>query len=774
MNFLNQLFSEELIYALGWTVVHSLWQAIAVAALMTILMIGLRDKSAKLRYAIANFSLLAVLLLSATTFLQLYHIGTTNQSEVITLIISGQTEIISLNTNTTSSALTGLGHFFDTNMPFIVLAWFMGIIFFTIRLMGGFVFIQYLRSTYISLPETWQDKMYNLMDAIPMYRAVELAESALVRVPMVVGHIKPLILLPLGTINQLEIEEVEAIIAHELAHIVRNDYFFNILQSIVEILFYYNPSVWWISANIRTERENCCDDMAIKLCGNSLAYAKALVKIQEIQHYNPRLAMTFAGNKNQLLNRVKRILNQQQNKSMTMEKLLATCLLLLTAGIFTINANTNMEGVPLEIKELTPRTIEELPSPEFEELIEKRGEKKLKPTKIITLSNPSFKESNFNQPTVIVLDTLPKNNSSSHSRQRIKRKTDNENVDISIVNGEIKKLIIDGERIAKEDYPKYQQYVDDLANDIPEPPTPPSSINIPVPPVPPAPPAPPVRTIRKSKSSTSTSISIDSDEGVTSAMINGYELKREKGPDGKMRTYWDGKEIENNTITKWEDGKLITKQIGDARILSLEDANIYIKTDENGNTQAYSFDLDLDLENASDEEILAKIEAIHEDRATEMEIRKMEMKQREKEMLKRAEEMKIRAEEMKEREKEMLERAKEMKIRAEERAIGFEDEVQSIFTIEGDWKKRLEVQTEDASKKMGEILYEEGLIEDPNDYSFTLKRKKITVNGKTITGAQVEKIRDLMTRRMDMTVSKNSTMKIHRGNNRSRTSIKQH
>jgi len=112
---------------------------------------------------------------------------------------------------------------------------------------------------------------------------------------MTIGALKPIILFPIGAVTYLSVEQMEAILAHELAHIRRNDYFFNILHSLVEIIFYFHPAVWWLSNTIRNERENCCDDIAVSVSGNSLSYAKALVNLQELHAHSPTLAMGFAG-----------------------------------------------------------------------------------------------------------------------------------------------------------------------------------------------------------------------------------------------------------------------------------------------------------------------------------------------------------------------------------------------------------------------------------------------------------------------------------------------
>ena len=124
--------------------------------------------------------------------------------------------------------------------------------------------------------------------------------------------------------------EVEAILAHELAHIARRDYLINLIQSFIEILFFFHPIVWWISMQIRVEREHCCDDLALQKGTDRLVYAKALLRLKELQTHAPQLALSFGGNQKYLLNRIQRILNQSQHKSTIMEKFVVTCLLLIS------------------------------------------------------------------------------------------------------------------------------------------------------------------------------------------------------------------------------------------------------------------------------------------------------------------------------------------------------------------------------------------------------------------------------------------------------------
>jgi len=139
---------------------------------------------------------------------------------------------------------------------------------------------------------------------------VELAGSAVAGVPAVIGWLRPVILVPAGALLHLSPEELEAVIAHELAHVRRRDYLVNLLQSAIEILMFYHPAVWWIGRRIRAEREHCCDDMAVAACGNRLVYARALAALEELRAGQTRFAMAATGGP--LLGRIRRLLGQNE------------------------------------------------------------------------------------------------------------------------------------------------------------------------------------------------------------------------------------------------------------------------------------------------------------------------------------------------------------------------------------------------------------------------------------------------------------------------------
>lgn len=415
MDVLLNFISEDLIYALGWTVMHSLWQGFLIAIIMAFAFQISRKKSAKVRYEIATLSLFMVLVSAVCTFI--WYFGTAGEviEQQVTLVGQSITVDQVAGSSTIQNFTQSCIAYFNDHLPIIVLLWMIGASFFIIRLFGGLIYIQRLKNHRLTLlPEYWQTKVQVLISKIPTKKVVQIFESASVKVPMVIGYFKPYILLPIGAINQLDENEVEAIIAHELAHVFRNDFLLNILLSFIEVFFYYHPAVWWISGNIRLERENCCDDIAISVCGNSLTYAKALVRLQELNAYTPTFAMPFSGQKNQLLNRIRRILNQPQSRSNIMERLAATCFLLLAIIFISAspnNLNTQKENIFEIERDRGFETVETF------------------------LDFESYK----------TIDTIPK------EKKILKGKE----LELIRKNGEISEVILDGRRIPKEEYETY-------------------------------------------------------------------------------------------------------------------------------------------------------------------------------------------------------------------------------------------------------------------------------------------------------------------------------
>ena len=154
--------------------------------------------------------------------------------------------------------------------------------------------------------------MQSLAHRFGIDRPVRVFESTLVRVPTVVGCLRPVILLPASVITGLAPAYLDAVLAHELAHVRRHDYLVNVLQSLVETLLFYHPAVWWCSRQIRIEREHCCDDMVVEAGGNRVAYAAALAQLEELRGLQPMLSLNASGGR--LVDRIRRLLGESPMK----------------------------------------------------------------------------------------------------------------------------------------------------------------------------------------------------------------------------------------------------------------------------------------------------------------------------------------------------------------------------------------------------------------------------------------------------------------------------
>jgi len=420
--------TEPLITALGWTVLHSLWQAAGIALLLLPAQWILRARSAQWRYLLALSALATVCALSVITFAQVYTPAAPVSAGGPSVAVA---PLILLESAAPASVhwLDRLESFFHQQLPLLVTLWLVGLLFFGFRLLGSLVYLQYLRRSQVRpLPDHWQERLREMAGRMGIAREVQWMESARVQSPMLIGWLRPLIFFPLGAVNQLDPEEVEAILAHELAHIRRHDFLINLLQSVVETLYYFNPAVWWISELIRTEREHVCDDLAVAHSRGALQYAKALLSLQQWQQPAPAMAMGLFGHGPALLQRIRRILKQPQSRRHLRERLTAT-LLLLAAGLWI---GMSQHGWP------EPYAPGNLPG---------------KTTDWIAAAPAG--------------DTLP----DETARYRFNR--DGQEIKASLENGRIRELIVDGEKVPAEEYDRWEDRLSGWIEAVPQPQRPP-------------------------------------------------------------------------------------------------------------------------------------------------------------------------------------------------------------------------------------------------------------------------------------------------------------
>jgi beta-lactamase regulating signal transducer with metallopeptidase domain len=222
--------------------------------------------------------------------------------------------------------------------PAIVGLWMAGAGVFSLRLLGGWVQARrWVWRDTRPLDGPWIDRIDRIKQRLGLRRVVVLLESARIEVPMVVGWLRPAILVPVAALSGLTTPELEAILAHELAHIRRHDYLVNVLQCVVETLVFYHPATWWISRVIRREREHCCDDIAVSACPDRLTYARALATMEGLRA--PAFSLSPAANGGILLARVRRILNPQEESMRPVPILVRLAVVLAVAPIWFARAD---------------------------------------------------------------------------------------------------------------------------------------------------------------------------------------------------------------------------------------------------------------------------------------------------------------------------------------------------------------------------------------------------------------------------------------------------
>ena len=324
------------VHALCVTLFHSLWMGLILGLLTSLVILGTRKSSASVRYNLLTVLLGLFVVGMGFIFYQALVLpgaapGSITYAKQGINVTSGNPAAVILVNTSIIGQLNILMNSWAAYGAQIVLIWFIVICAKCTQLMLGLKRVHYLQNNSVfDAGIYWEDRIKALAERLGVSHGVKLLQSALIKVPMVAGHFKPVILLPLGLLNGLSGSEIEAILSHELSHIRRRDYLVNIMQSIIEIIFFFNPAVLWISALIKAERENCCDDLALSCTGNKQEYIKALISCQEFQMANPEYAMAITGGKNQLLERVSRIVF---NKSASLNKVEKT--LLTVALIFT-------------------------------------------------------------------------------------------------------------------------------------------------------------------------------------------------------------------------------------------------------------------------------------------------------------------------------------------------------------------------------------------------------------------------------------------------------
>ncbi|HVS73253.1 MAG TPA: carboxypeptidase regulatory-like domain-containing protein [Phycisphaerae bacterium] len=321
---LHSLLISPLVNRLGWTLLHSLWQLAAIALLAALLLQLAAHRSAAARYLLAAAAYTLMPLALIITFLALAPETPATSPAPTAVSVTTPTALPSLHLAPPANSpafptpvtpqlpaspsippAVPIAHRLTPLLPPIaVTLWLLGILLLSLRNLGAWIALLRLRALSIPAPLLLQNRLASLATRLRLSRPIPLATSTLISTPMALGTLRPLILIPAATLLQLPPDHLEAILAHELAHIRRHDYLLNLLQTLLDTLLFYHPAAWWLSRHIRTERELACDDLAAATCGDPTRYAHALLSLEESRAPQFALAATTPN----LLHRIHRLI----------------------------------------------------------------------------------------------------------------------------------------------------------------------------------------------------------------------------------------------------------------------------------------------------------------------------------------------------------------------------------------------------------------------------------------------------------------------------------
>ncbi len=314
-------------HALAWALVHFLWQGALLGLVAAALLRTLRRAEATTRYALAAGLLGLLALLPVGTALRLAR--STAEASAVPLLPAGSAKTSALPALSVGAepyafavgpaALTGSSLLeawvprVAPALPYALAAWLLGVLVLGAAHLGGWLrLLRWIRQAQ-PLDSDVEERLLGLARRLGVGRRVRLLESTAVLVPAVVGWLRPAILVPASALAGLSPWQLDAVLAHELAHVRRHDYLVNLLQAAVETFLFYHPVVWWLSSEVRRERENCCDDLAVGLCGDRLSYARTLADLEGLRDVPRGLALAADGGS--LMERVRRLVGAPASRS---------------------------------------------------------------------------------------------------------------------------------------------------------------------------------------------------------------------------------------------------------------------------------------------------------------------------------------------------------------------------------------------------------------------------------------------------------------------------
>jgi len=299
---------QQFIKAFGWSILNSLWQSAIIYGVLFIVMLSLPKLAARHKHNLAFGAIILMFIGFGYNFISQMMLSTNNQAPAIN---PQNIQVYQYFNNLPPSFSSKAEQYF----PVVVAFYIIGILLQLFVIVKGYNQLGKLKKDSLSaIPESWKAIFEQVTTHLKIKKTIRFHLSALVNVPLVIGYLKPVVLFPLALVNQLDNDQVEAILIHELSHIRRNDFLLNLIKTAIETLLFYNPFVWMAGRFIHIEREHACDDLVLKITGKPLNYAHALLKLELLKDKNsPAYALAATGKTQNLYQRIKRITNMKTN-----------------------------------------------------------------------------------------------------------------------------------------------------------------------------------------------------------------------------------------------------------------------------------------------------------------------------------------------------------------------------------------------------------------------------------------------------------------------------
>ncbi|WP_443946273.1 M56 family metallopeptidase [Pedobacter sp. AW1-32] len=299
---------QQLIKAFGWSIINSLWQSAIVYGVLFIVLFGFPKVAARHKHNLAFMSIVLMFISFAYNFA---HQMILNRPQNYPTTQTHTAQVYPYISQIPESFASKAEQYF----PVVVLFYGIGILLQLFVISKGYRQLATFKSNGLSeVPANWQKIFQKVSLRLNLKRKIRFHLSNLINVPLVIGYLKPIVLFPLAVVNQLDEDQVEAVLIHELSHIRRNDFFLNLIKTAIETILFFNPFVWMAGKFIHIEREHACDDLVLKLTGQPLNYAHALLKLELIKDKaSPAFALAATGKTQNLYQRIKRITNMKTN-----------------------------------------------------------------------------------------------------------------------------------------------------------------------------------------------------------------------------------------------------------------------------------------------------------------------------------------------------------------------------------------------------------------------------------------------------------------------------